>query len=314
MKNYVGKKFLTMLITILLVSLLSFTAFSLISGNAATSMLGTQATPARIAALEKEYGLDKPVIVQYFYWLKNLFHGSLGISYSYHVPVTEVLSGKLSVTLTLTGISFLMIILLAFPLGVSSAMHVGSLRDRVMQVVSQIFMSVPPFFLGMVLTLVFGLTLHFFVPGGYVSFGESAGGFFAYLICPALSIALPRSAMAGRFLRNSLIVEKDREYVRTAYSRGSNSRSIFYRHMLRNAMIPVLTFLAVIIPEIVTGSIIVEQVFSIPGIGRILLSSISNRDYPVVQAIILMLTFLVTFMNFLADVLYHKLDTRVDTI
>ena len=314
MKRYVAKKAAIMLITVLAVSMITFLAFSAISGNAATSMLGMQATPDRIAAIEREYGLDKPLIVQYLYWLGHFVRGNLGISYSYHIPVTQVLAGKVQVTLALTLLSFLLIALVSIPLGVTSAMHVGGKRDRLLQVSGQIFMAIPPFFLGMMLTLIFGLTLHLFVPGDYVSYKESFGGFLFYLLFPALAIAIPRSAMAARFLRNSLVGEIDKEYVRTAYSRGNDSRAVFYRHMLRNAMIPVITFFAVIIPEIVAGSIIVEQVFGIAGIGRILLTSISNRDYPVVQAVVVRLTILVTLMNFLADMLYHRLDKRVAKI
>jgi len=310
-KQYALRKLLIMVLTVLAVSFLTFTAFSVIPGNAATSILGTEATPEKTAALEHELGLDRPFAVRYAVWLGDFLRGNMGTSYSYRIPVGELVAGKLSVTMTLTVMAFIMIAALSIPLGIMSAMHMGKRRDRLIQVTGQIVMAVPPFFMGMILTLVFGLGFKWFTPGGYVSFQDNPAAFFGYLICPALAIALPRSAMAGRFLRNSLVKETSLDYVRTAYSRGNDSHGVFYGHMLRNAMIPTVTFLAVIVPEIVAGSIIVEQVFGIPGIGRILLSSISSRDYPVVQAIVVMITILVTGMNFLADILYHKLDPRV---
>jgi len=309
--KYALKKLAIMLVTVLAVSFLTFLAFSLIPGNAATSILGTEATPEKVARLEAEMGLDKPVLVRYGIWLKDFMTGSMGTSYSYQIPVSQVLAGKLPVTLSLTILSFLMIAAISIPLGITSAMRVGKPVDRALQVVNQVFMAIPPFFMGLILTLIFGLGLKWFIPGSYVSYSDNALAFWGYLICPALAIALPRAAMSARFLRGSLIRESRQDYVRTAYSRGNDSRGVFYGHMLRNAMIPLVTFFAVIIPEIVAGSIIVEQVFGIPGIGRILLSSISNRDYPVVQAIVVMITILVTGMNLLADILYHKLDPRV---
>ena len=311
MRNYALKKIIIMLVTVFAVSLITFFAFSAISGNPATSMLGMHATPERVKALEAEYGLDKPLPVQYWKWVSHFVRGDFGISYSYHIPVAKVLSGKVGVTLILTLMAFLLIVLFSVPLGVTSAMHVGGKRDRILQVVGQLMMSVPPFFMGMLLTILFGLVLHFFVPGGFTPYSEDPWAFIRCLFFPALAIAIPRSAMVARFLRNSLISEINKEYVRTAYSRGNDSKSVFYRHMLRNAMIPVITFLAVAIPEIVAGSIVVEQVFGIAGIGRILLTSISNRDYPVVLTIVVFMTVLVMLMNLLADLMYHKLDVRI---
>ena len=160
-------------------------------------------------------------------------------------------------------------------------------------------------------TLLFGLVLHLFTPGGYVSYTTSVTGFLGYLIFPSVAIALPKAAMAIKLLRTSVLSEMKLDYVRTAYSRGNNTKGVLYQHVLRNAIIPVITFLGMALADMVAGSIVIEQVFNIPGLGRILLTSISNRDYPVVQAIIVFIAFIVIFTNFLVDLLYQKMDPRI---
>ena len=163
------------------------------------------------------------------------------------------------------------------------------------------------------LTFVFGILLKWFVPGGYVSYDTNFGGFLGYMIFPAIAIALPKIAMTVKLFRSSLLQEKKKEYVRTAYSKGNNTRGVLYGHILKNALIPVITFLGMVLTDMIAGSIIIEQVFNIPGLGRILLTSISNRDYPVVEAIVLCIAVLVIVVNFLVDVLYHVIDPRMRT-
>ncbi len=172
-------------------------------------------------------------------------------------------------------------------------------------------MAIPSFFLGILVTYLFGMVFKCFVPGGYVSYEKDMGGFLFYLLFPALAIALPKAAMTARFLRGSLLTELRADYVRTARSKGCGERRVMYGHVLRNAMMPVITFLGMIIAEIVAGSIVVEQVFSLPGIGRLLISSISTRDLPVVEILILYITFVVIFVYFLVDILYRVVDPRI---
>lgn len=172
-------------------------------------------------------------------------------------------------------------------------------------------MAIPPFFLGIILTYIFGLVLKWFQPGQFVSPEDSFRGCVRYLVFPAVAVALPKIAMVVKFLRNSVLSEMGQDYVRTAYSRGNTVNSVLYRHVLKNAFIPVITFLALIIAEILAGSIIVEQVFSVPGVGRLLITAISSRDYPVVQAVVTYVTALVVCINFLVDVLYQIVDPRI---
>lgn len=309
--KYILKKTGTLILTLLIISFLSFLAFQIIPGDAAISRLGTDATPEQVEALREELGLNEPVLVRYADWLKNFVQGDFGTSYSYNMPVSEMLAGKLPITLVLAAISFLLILAISIPLGLYTGAREGSRVDRAIMMVNQVLMSVPGFLLGILITAGLGLTLKLFVPGAYVSYKDDFWGFFYYLIFPAIAIALPKCAMGVKMLRSSVIGQIHMDYVRTAYSRGNSRKRVMYHHILKNALIPVLTFWAMTISDIVANSIIIEQVFTIPGLGNMLIQSISNRDYPVVQAIIVMIAGLVVIVNFVVDILYTKIDPRV---
>ena len=307
------KKFLIMLVTLLAVSFLVFLALSIIPGDAATNMLGTQATQESIEALREEMGLNDPFFVQYFRWLFGCLKGDFGTSYSYHMSVSSLIMDKLPITITLTIFSFIIIFVVSIPLGVFIAKHSGGVIDRVLTVLNQIIMSIPAFFSGIIITLVFGLILGLFTPGGFVSYKTDVAGFLGYLMFPSVAIAIPKISMTVKLLKESILEEYKKEYVRTAYSRGNSTTQVLYKHVLKNALIPVITFLGMTLADIVAGSIVIEQVFGIPGIGRILLTSISNRDFPVVQAIIIILAVIILVINFIVDIIYHKVDPRIDT-
>ncbi len=309
--KYLAKKTITLIITLFIVSFLAFLAFQLIPGDPATHMLGTEATPERVEALREQLGLNRPVLVRYFDWLGDFLFGDMGVSYSYSMSVRDMLSAKLPITAAMTGLSILIITVCAIPLGIWQGRHARRLPDISATVIGQILMSVPPFFLGIVFTLVFGLILQVFTPGDFISYTDSVTGFLRCLIFPALAIAIPKIAMTAKLLRTSILAEVREDYVRTARSHGRSFPAALYTHVLRNAIVPVITFLALTIADIAAGSIIIEQVFAIPGIGRLLLTSIGNRDYPVVQAIVVIMAFLVVFLNFLVDVLYQVIDPRI---
>lgn len=309
--KYIAKKAVAMLVTLLVISILAFLAFEVLPGDPTTKMLGTDWTPERAASLRSQLGLDAPLPLRYFRWLGGFFGGDMGVSYSYGQPVRALLQGKLGVTACLSLMAFCMVVLISIPLSLLLARNAGSALDRGISALSQITMSVPPFFIGIIFTSVFGLALRLFVAGDFVGAEESFWGFLGYLVFPALSIALPKSAMTVKLLRSSILGELDEDYVRTAYSRGHSRKSALRFHVLRNSIIPVITFLAVTISDIVAGSIIIEQVFNVPGLGRLLLLSISNRDFPVVLSIIMMIAALVIFVNFLADVAYQLIDPRI---
>lgn len=309
--RYAIRKLVTMILTILMVSLLVFLAFSIIPGDPATQMLGTNATAQKLEALRAQMGLDRPLLIRYLEWVKNFISGDMGISYSYHVPVRQMLYDKLGIMLTLTGLSFLLIVLLSIPLGILTAKYYDRYFAKAFDVLNQLFMAIPPFFIGILITYLFGLLMHLFTPGGFVSYKSDPWGYFLYMLTASFSIALPKAAMSMRLLKTSVLSEAKLDYVRTAYSRGNRTNQVLYRHVLRNALIPVVTFLGMTLADIVAGSIVIEQVFSIPGFGRLLITSISNRDYPVAQAIIVIIAFLVVVINFIVDSLYPLIDPRV---
>ena len=205
----------------------------------------------------------------------------------------------------------IIIVVVSFPLGLLGTNKPNGVADTTVTVVSQIGMAVPQFFLGILLTYFFGILLNWFEVGGYVSPEEHPAGFFKFLLLPAVAVAVPKCATMTRYIRNAVVAQKKMDYVRTARGKGNSERRILLKHVLINVMMPVVTMLAMMAADVLAGGIVVEQVFNIPGLGRLLITSISNRDYPVVQAIVLYIASTVVIMNTLADIAYQKLDPRV---
>lgn len=310
--KYVIRKITGLIIALLIVSMLTFLAFELIPGDPARALLGTEGTEEQVQALREEMGLNRPLPQRYAEWVWDFLHGNMGESYYYHKPVQNLIGEKIPITIVMTILAFFMILLLAVPVSIFSVRYANRLFDRVFLILDQITMSIPPFFVGIVFTALFGLTLHWFVPGGYVSYTEDASAFVGYLLLPALAIALPKAAMTTKMLRSSLLSEMQKDYVRTAYSRGNSPWRVLICHVMGNGILPVITFLGMTIADIIANSIVVEQVFGIPGVGRMLISSISKRDYPVVEAIIVLIAVVTLVMNTLVDILYKKLDKRIE--
>lgn len=312
--KYIIKKVITLIITLLVISIFTFVAFSILPGDAAITRLGTEATPEKVEAMREELGLDRPVALRYLDWLKGAVRGDFGESYQYSdTSVASLISERIPATLLLAVISFILIFILSIPLGLISAKYPGKWLDTVINQLMQITMAIPSFFLGIILTYIFGLILKWFQPGKFISPAEDFMASARYLLFPALAVALPKIAMVVKFLRNGILTETGKDYVRTAYSKGNRENAVLYRHILKNALIPVITFAAMIIAEILAGSIVIEQVFSVPGMGRLLITAISARDYPVVQAVVTYITAIVIIVNFIVDMLYQLVDPRVKT-
>ena len=301
---HIAKKTVSLILTLFLFSFAAFMAFQIIPGDSVTAMLGTEATPEQIAAMRSELGYDKPLLVRYGRWVSGFAKGDLGISLGYRMPVAQIIGDKIPITAALSVMAFALVIIISFPLGILYAKLLGSPINSLLVGINQIVMAIPPFFSGIVFTSVFGITLRFFTPGNFITHAEDPAGFWKYLFFPALAIALPRCAMTIKLLRSSIITEMTKDYVRSGTSRGNNV------HVLRNALIPVITFLAMTFSNIVAGSIIIEQIFVIPGLGRLLLVSISNRDYPMVLTIVMIIALVVISMNYLADLLCQIVDPR----
>ncbi len=310
--KYVIKKFFSMIITLVVVSLCVFLAFNVIPGDPALRKLGTEASPELIEQTREQMGLNDPLLVRYFKWFIAFLQGDMGTSYNYNVPVSEMIINKIPITFTMAIMAFLLTILISIPLGIVTAKYENGKLDKGITIINQIIMAIPPFFSGILITFIFGMVLKLFTPGGFISYTDNFKDFLGYLIFPSVAIALPKIAMTVKMLRGSLIDEAAKDYTRTAFSRGNNTNGVLYRHVLKNAMIPVITFLGMLLADMVAGSIVIEQVFSIPGISRILLTSISNRDYPVVEAIIMGVAAIVIIINFLVDIIYRIIDPRIE--
>lgn len=305
------KKLLTLIISLIFISMASFCLFQLLPGDPTTTILGTGATREQTEALQAELGLNDPVLVRYGRWLLGMFQGDMGRSYQYDKPVAQLLASRIPVSLSLVLLSVLILLAISIPLGVFLGGRINTRWDFFCMNLAQVLMCVPQFFMGIILTLIFGVSLRMFTPGKFISYEESIPGFLRCLFWPALAIALPKVAMVVRFLRNAIGEELNRDYVRTAYAKGLSRRRVLYGHVLKNAWIPVLSVVGIVAADMVAGSIVVEQVFSLPGIGRLLISSISNRDYPVVAVLVVFIAAVVMIMNHMIDVLYAAADPRI---
>ena len=311
MMRYVAKKLAGLAATVLVVSFLVFAAFAVIPGDPATSMLGTQATPEKVEALREEMGLNDPLPKRFARWAVEFIQGDFGTSYSYQMPVSSMVGEKIPVTLALTLLAFLMMVAMSIPVGIFCARHAGGFLDRAITVLNQVIMAIPPFFSGILITLLFGLILHWFTPGGYISYTQDVWRFLGYMVFPAFAIALPKAAMAVKLLRSSVLSEMKLDYVRTAYSRGNRTKSVLYRHVLKNALIPVVTTIGMNLPFIVGGAVVTEQIFAWPGLGQLMVQSINARDYSCIMGITVVISVVVLIGNLIIDLIYGLLDPRI---
>ena len=311
-RKFFLKKVITLIGTLLLVSVIAFFLFQIVPGDPVTSMLGTEYTPERGEHLREELGLNDPVILRYVHWLADFVRGDFGISYKYKIPVSKLIGEKLPVTISLAVMSLIMIVIFSVPLAIFMSGFGKRKVSRIFDILNQSVMAVPSFFLGILIIILFGLVLKWFTPGGYIDYREDVMGFLGYLWPAALAVAIPKTAMLVKFLKHSIIREMDSYYVRTAYSKGAGESRVLFGHVLRNALMPAITLLGMIIAEIMAGSIVVEQVFNLPGLGVILVSSVANRDFPGVQAIVIYIALIVIVTNCIVDILYHVIDPRVN--
>ncbi len=308
---YILKRILILVLTMVLVSFMTYAAFSLISGDPARTMLGTEATEEQVQALRSELGLDRPFLVRYVSWLLGFFSGDLGISYSYRQPVGNLIAGKIAISLCLSLISFLIIVLVAIPLAIHSYRYTGKAMVWIRTIFNQLGMAVPPFFTGIVFSWIFGVIFRVFTPGDFPGFSRAFWPSLVHIFFGSVCLSIPRIAMTVRMMRSTVISEMNKAYVRTAISRGNDRRSVLRRHVLKNSIVSVISFLGQTLAELVCAGIVVEQVLGIPGMGRFLVTSILHRDYPVVQAIVVILTFWVVLASFLADIINQVLDPRL---
>lgn len=300
-----------MILTVLLVSLITFVTFEIIPGNPALTRLGVDAQESQYEALSAELGLNDPLEIRLSRWLKGLFTGDLGISMRYSVPVSELILDRLPVTISLAVMSLVLIVLIGIPLGIVSAKYGERLPGILITLISQIGMAIPSFWSGIILIYIFGIVLRWVSPGGFVPWSEDAYGAFKSLILPAIAIALPSIASIIRYTRNSIMDQMKNDYVQLALSKGLNLNSVLLRHVLKNALIPIITVLGMIAANILGGAIVIEQVFTLPGVGRLLINAITTRDLPLVQGMVLYIAFIIVVINFFIDVIYTVIDPRI---
>ena len=308
---YILRRVVLLVITLVLVSLITFSVFQVMPGDPIRIMLGTEADETQVQMLEEELGLNRPLYEQYFGWIKGVITGDLGQSIRFSKPVSELIVDRLPVTISLAVITLTIVVLVAIPLGIFVARRQNKFSDVALSSVTQLGMAIPSFWLGMLLILYLGMNISFFSVSGYVPWTKSITGALGSLLLPALTIAIPQIAVKFRYVRNAILEQLRLDYVRTVRSKGMTESLVMYKHVLRNSMIPILTIFGLITAEVVAGTIIVEQVFGLPGIGRLLITSISYRDFPLVQGIVMYITLVVVFVNFIVDILYSILDPRI---
>ena len=309
--KYILKKTLILIITLLLISLLTFFAFHIIPGDPAHLILGTEASEEKIAALRRQLGTDLPLWKQYANWIGGLLTRDFGTSIRYSMPVSQLLAGRVKVTVLMGLMTLVMVVGSAIPLGIFAARMRGKAAEHVINATTMLGISFPGFFLSILFMWIFGLVLHLFTPGKYVSFTDDPAGFFRFIFFPALSIAVPESAILTKYVRTAVLDEMGEDYVRTARGKGIRMNGILYRHILRNAIVAVIPLIGMIVGSIFSGSIIVEQVYGIPGIGRLLISSVTGRDFPLTQTLVMYVALVIVVTNFVVDILIQLIDPRI---
>ncbi len=309
--SYYVRKLAGFLVTLALVSLLTFAVFQILPGDPATVILGVDADPVQLAQLRETLGTDRPLPERFFTWITGVLRGDLGISYRYHQPVSQLIAGGLSVTVTLAVFSLLLTALIGLPVGIWLARHDGKPYTAPVSFLSQLGLSVPVFCVSILLISVFSVKLNWLPSMGYVPWSQSPIGCLKSLLLPAIAIAFGSAAVLIRYVRSSVSHQMGEDYVRTARSKGVPSGLILRRHVLRNSLIPVLTVFGMTVADTLGGSIIVENVFSLPGIGKLIATSISTRDLPLIQGLTLYLAVIVVACNFAVDILYSVIDPRI---
>jgi len=311
MGAYLLKKIFILLVTLLLVSAVIFAVLMVIPSDPAQIVLGIHATPETLQALRHKMGLDQPVIVQYLTYLKKMITGDLGQSITYDVSISSLIFSRLQVTVPLAILSMTFAILLSIPIGIYSALHRNRMGDYGTMVFSQIGLAVPAFWAGILLILLFAVTLHWFPAGGFQSWLTDPARALKSLLLPALSLGFVRAAVLTRMTRSSMLEVLGEDYIRTARSKGLSKRRVVYKHAFRNAIIPVITIIGLQAGDLLAGAIIVENVFHLPGVGRLVFEAIGQRDLPVIQGVVLFIAALIVVINFLIDVAYRYLDPRI---
>lgn len=301
-----------MIPSLLLASVIVFSFIHLIPGDPAQIMLGDQATPEQVEGLREAMGLNRPLYVQYGRWISGVVRGDFGTSVFFHEPVLSVIADRAEVSTLIAIISMILIILVGIPIGILSAVRYNSWLDQFFSGISMFFASVPTFWLGLNLMLLFSVTFRWLPTSGFPSILKSGDWTnLRYLVLPCITLAAPNSALIIRLTRSSMLDVAKADYVKTARAKGLTEGKVNIRHIFRNSLISVVSALGFTFVALVSGTVVTETVFSLPGIGRLVVESVLRRDYPTIQGIILIIAFLYMAINLLVDLSYALLDPRI---
>ncbi len=311
MLRYALSRALSLALSLLVASAVIFAVIEVIPGDPASYMLGLNATPEAVAALRDQLGLDGSLLSRYLHWLGGMLSGDFGTSYTYKVPVSELVAQRLWVSLPLALYALVLSTLIAFPVGLIAAARRGSVTDYGIMGATQLGIAVPNFWFAMLLVLVFAVNLRWFSAGGFPGWDAGLLPGLKALTLPAVALALPQASILARVMRSALIETLGQDYIRTARAKGLSRRQATTRHALRNAMIPVLTIIGLQFSFLLAGAIIIENVFFLPGLGRLIFQGITQRDLIVVESLVMLLVFAVILVTFLVDLAYAAVDPRL---
>lgn len=296
--------------SLIVASIVIFAVVEVIPGDPAAFMLGVNARPDTIAALRAEMGLDEPLIARYAAWVGGMVQGDFGMSWTYKTPVATLIADRIWVSLPLAIYALALSTLVAFPAGIYAASRRGGAGDTAIMGATQLGVAIPNFWFAMILVLIFAINLRWFSAGGFPGWADPWAAIKA-LTLPAIALALPQAAILARVMRSSLLDMLGEDFMRTARAKGLTRRQALWRHALRNALIPVLTIIGLQFSFLLAGAIIIEQVFFLPGLGRLIFQAISARDLIVVESVVMLLVFTVIMVNFIVDLTYAAVDPRL---
>ena len=310
MIRYALGRLTSLIISLIVASVVIFAVIEVIPGDPAAFMLGVNARPDTIAALRAEMGLDQPLIARYLDWITGLLRGDFGRSWTYKTPVSELIADRIWVSLPLATYALILSTLIAFPAGIYAASRRGGAGDVTIMGATQLGVAIPNFWFAMILVLIFAINLRWFSAGGFPGWSDPFQAIKS-LTLPAIALALPQAAILARVMRSSLLDMLGEDFIRTARAKGLSRRQALWKHAVRNALIPVLTIIGLQFSFLLAGGIIIEQVFFLPGLGRLIFQSISARDLIVVESVVMLLVFTVIVVNFLVDLAYAAVDPRL---
>ena len=311
MLRFALKRLLSLILSLIIASLVIFAVIEVIPGDPAALILGVNARPDTLAALRTEMGLDRSLPARYLAWTGGMLAGDFGQSYTYKTPVSGMIADRIGVSLPLAIYALCLAILIAFPAGIFAAARRGKLADAAVMGATQIGVAIPNFWFAMIMVLIFAINLQWFPSGGFPGWEDGFWTGLHALTLPALALALPQAAILARVMRTSLLDMLGEDFMRTARAKGLTRRQTLWRHGLRNALIPVLTIIGLQFAFLLAGGIIIEQVFYLPGLGRLIFQAISARDLIVVESVVMLLVFLVIIVNFAVDLAYAAIDPRL---